>query len=118
MALDDEVERLRRENQQLQEAVTKLELRVEELGLECEDLRQICASKSFSVGDALAARRHHRKFASARSKHPLGCMRTASEALSVLEISHSNFCKHEDPRGIADRRNPDGIRFSTPCVDA
>ena len=104
MALDDEVERLRRENQKLQETVLHLKLQVEELGLECEDLREICAEKSVNVGDALAARRHHRMFAKARACHPLGSMRAASEVTSALEISRPDSRKHAGPLGIADRR--------------
>ena len=49
MGLADEVERLRRENQQLQKTVAQLEVRVEELGLECEDLREICVAKRVST---------------------------------------------------------------------
>ena len=91
MALDGEMERLRRENQHLRETVEKLEFQVEELGVECDDLRQICAAKDVNVGEALAARRHHRMFAKARADHPLGSMRTASEVISALEISRPNF---------------------------
>ena len=96
MASDGEMERLRRENQQLRATVSQLESQVEELGLECEDLRQICAAKSVSVGDALAARRHHRMFAKACTDHPLGSMRTSSEALSVPEISQPHSCKRAE----------------------
>ena len=88
------MERLRRENQQLQKTVSQLELQVEELGLECNDLREICAANSISVGDALAARRHHRMFVRARADHPLGSMRASSEVLSALEISHYDSRKH------------------------
>ena len=112
MEMDDEVERLRRENQKLQETVLHLKLQVEELGLECEDLREICAEKSVNVGDALAARRHHRMFAKACTDHPLGSMRTSSEALSVLEISHCHACKRAESDGIAGRRKPDGRAIS------
>ena len=94
MALDGEMERLRHECQQLRKKVSHLELQVEELGLECEDLREICAANSVSVGDALAARRHHRMFAKARADHPLGSMRTASEVLGAVEISLSDSRKH------------------------
>ena len=108
MASDGEMERLRRENQQLRATVSQLESQVEELGLECEDLREICAVKSVSVGDALAARRHHRMFAKARADHPLGSMRASSEVLSALEISHSDSRIHTEPRGIANTRTADG----------
>ena len=123
MALDGEMERLRRENQQLRKTVSQLELRVEELGLECDDLRQICAAKHINVGDALAARRHHRMFAKARADHPLGSMRASSEVLSALEISHSES-RNTGFRGIANIRTPDGAEciccsncFSTSGVD-
>ena len=104
MASDGEMERLPRENQQLQKTVSQLELQVEELGLECDDLREICAANSVSVGDALAARRHHRNFAKARADHPLGSMLAASEVISALEISRPDSRRHAGPRGIADRR--------------
>ena len=94
MASDGEIERLRRENQQLRKTVSQLESQVEELGLECEDLREICAVKSISVGDALAARRHQRMFVRTRADHPLGSMRTASEVLGAVEISLSDSRKH------------------------
>ena len=85
--MDGEMERLRRENQQLRKTVGHLELQAEELGLECDDLREICAAKNVSIGDALAARRHQRMFAKARADHPLGSLRAASEVISALEIS-------------------------------
>ena len=108
MGSGDELERLRRESQQLQKTVSQLELQVEELGFECKDLREICAAKSVSVGDALAARRHQRMFAKARRDHPLGSMRTSSEVLNVREISDANSSKHAEPQEIAYGREPDG----------
>ena len=102
MALDGDMERLRRENQQLRKAVSQLERQVEDLGLECEDLRQICAAKNVSVGDPLAARRHHRRFARACRDHPIGSTRAASELLSMLEISHSDSRQHSVTRNYKD----------------
>ena len=104
MASDGEMERLRRENQQLRKTVEHLELQVQELGVECDDLRQICAAKNVNVGDALAVKRHHRMFAKARADHPLGSMRAASEVISAQEISRPDSRRHAGPRGIADRR--------------
>ena len=122
MASDGEIERLRSENQQLRKTVSQLELQVEELGLECNDLREICAANSISVGDALAARRHQRMFAKARADHPLGSMRASSEVVSALEISHSES-RNTTFRGIANIRTPDGAEciccsncFFTPGV--
>ena len=114
MALDGEMERLRRESQQLRKTVGHLELQVEELGVECDDLRQICAAKNVSIGDALAARRHHRMFAKARADHPLGSMQTSSEVLSAFEISHSDSRRHTEYRGIA-LRGKAGGRTRTSC---
>ena len=115
MALDGEMERLRRENQHLRKTVEHLELQVEELGVECDDLRQICAAKNVNVGDALAARRHHRMFAKARADHPLGSMRAASEVISALEISRPNSRRHAGPRGIANR-GTDSPAISCLCI--
>ena len=91
MAVDGEMERLRIENQQLRKTVEHLELQVEELGVECDDLRQICAANNIRVGDALAVRRHHRMFAKACADHPLGSMEAASEVISAVEISRTKL---------------------------
>ena len=113
MALDGEMERLRRENQHLRKTVEKLELQVEELGVECDDLRQICAAKNVSIGDALAARRHHRMFAKARAGHPLGSLVASSEVISLLEISHPYSRRHAGPRGNSIANIRKQMRYST-----
>ena len=87
MDLHEELERLRRDNAQLQHTVSQLERQVQVLGVESEDLREICAAKGVEITDALAARQHRRMFARALTEHPLRRAGTVSDALSVLEIS-------------------------------
>ena len=60
MDLHVELERLRRENAQLERTVAQLGQRVQDLSLESEDLREICAAKGVYIMDALAARQHRR----------------------------------------------------------
>ena len=87
MDLHVELERLRSENERLQHTVLQLEHRVQELGVESEDLREICAAKGVDITDALAARQHRRIFARALTGHPRSTASIASEALNLLEIS-------------------------------
>ena len=87
MDLHVELERLRRDNAQLQHTVSQLEHQVQELRVESEDVREICAAKGINIKDALAARQHRRMFARALTEHPLTTASTASDALSLLEIS-------------------------------
>ena len=87
MDLHVELERLRSDNERLQRAVLQLEHRVQELGVESEDLREICAAKGVDITEALAARQHRRMFAQALTGHPRRTVSIASEALNMLEIS-------------------------------
>ena len=87
MDLHLELERLRSDNERLQHTVLQLEHRVQELGVESEDLREICAAKGVNIKDALAARQHRRIFARALTGHPRSTASIASEALNLLEIS-------------------------------
>ena len=87
MELRLELERLRRDNAQLQHTVSQLQQRVQELGVESDDLREICATKGVDIKDALAARQHRRMFAQALTGHPRRTVSIASEALNMLEIS-------------------------------
>ena len=87
MDLHVELERLRRDNAQLQDTVSQLEHRVQELGVESADLREICAAKGVDIKDALAARQHRRMFARALEEHPPEVASTATEVLEMLEIS-------------------------------
>ena len=87
MDLHVELERLRSDNERLRHTVLQLEHRVQELGVESEDLREICAAKGVDVVDALAARQHRRMFAQALTGHPCSTESIASEALNLLEIS-------------------------------
>ena len=87
MDLHVELERLRSDNERLQHTVLQLEHRVQELAVESEDLREICAAKGVDVVDALAARQHRRMFAQALTGHPRRTVSIASEALNMLEIS-------------------------------
>ena len=87
MDLHLELERLRSDNERLQHTVLQLEHRVQELGVESEDLREICAAKGVNIEDALAARQHRRIFARALTGHPRSTASIASEALNLLEIS-------------------------------
>ena len=82
-----ELERLRRDNAQLQRTISQLGHQVQELGVECNDYREICAAKGFNIEEALAARLHRRMFARLLPVHPRRAASTASEALGVLEIS-------------------------------
>ena len=82
-----ELERLRSDNKRLQHTVLQLEHRVQELGVESEDLREICAAKGVDITEALAARKHRRMFARALTGHPRRTASIASEALNMLEIS-------------------------------
>ena len=60
MDSEGEMDRLRRENAALQEKVSQLERRVQELNKDCEDFRQICAANGVDYVEALAVRRHRR----------------------------------------------------------
>ena len=101
MELRLELERLRRDNAQLQHTVSQLQQRVQELGVESDDLREICATKGVDIKDALAARQHRRMFARALAEYVPSTASPASEALNILEIStpHSPF--HPESTAIA-----------------
>ena len=105
MELYLELERLRRSNAQLQRTVSQLEQRVQELGVESEDLREICAAKGVDVTDALAARQHRRMFARALTDHPPSTASIASEALNMLEISTRGSLLLAESTAIASQRH-------------
>ena len=71
MDLHVELERLRRDNAQLQHTVSQLEHQVQELRVESEDLREICAAKGVDITRSTAS--------------------IASEALNLLEISTQHY---------------------------
>ena len=98
MDLHVEMERLRRDNAQLQKTVSLLEHRVQELSVESEDLREICAAKGISVKDAVAARQHRRMFARALTEYPTGASGTASDVFNLLEISPPHSLSHAETR--------------------
>ena len=100
MELRLELERLRRDNAQLQHTVSQLQQRVQELGVESDDLREICATKGVDIKDALAARQHRRMFARALTEHPPSTASTASDAFTTLEISTPDSLDHAESTAI------------------
>ena len=70
----------------LQDEVSELMLRVEELSVENQDLREICDENGIEYEEWLAARRHSRRFARMRAEHPIGGVATASDLLGAAPI--------------------------------
>ena len=73
--------------QALRQEVAELQLRVEELGAENHDLRELCDEKGVPYKDRLAARLHSRCFAKRCVAHPLGATATASDVLGAPPIA-------------------------------
>ena len=105
MDLHVELERLRRDNAQLQHNVAQLEHQIQELRVESTDLREICGAKGVNIEDALAARQHCRMFARALTEHPLRTASTASDALNLLEIGTPRSLNQAESTTIQRRRN-------------
>ena len=76
------------ELEDLRQSKAMLEVRVQELGTDLEDLKEICAAKGVQYQDALAARRHRRSFARTCSEHGISATATVCDTLSVLPIGH------------------------------
>ena len=72
--------------QALQETVSKLELRLKELGEENRDLRDICDKNGIQYEEFLAARRHSRHFEKLVVEHPIESAATASDVLGADPI--------------------------------
>ena len=67
----------------LREELSRLEIRVKELGTENRDLREICDENGVDYEERLAARRHKRYFAQLCAKHPIGKKVEASDVLGA-----------------------------------
>ena len=70
----------------LREELSRLEIRVKELGTENRDLREICDENGVDYDERLAARRHKRYFAQLCAKHPIGKKVEASDVLGAAPI--------------------------------
>ena len=79
MTPEEQIEAMRKE-------VSELKVRLAELGEENRDLRDICIKRGVFYEEWLAARRHKRKFAKMRDKHPLGRAAAASDVLGAEPI--------------------------------
>ena len=69
--------------QALRKEVSELTLRLNELGEENRDLRELCNERGIPYAERLAARRHKRYFADLLEKHPIGRTATASDVLGA-----------------------------------
>ena len=70
----------------LQAEVSKLQLRLEELGQENRDLRDICNESGIQYEERLDLRRHKRYFARLYAEHPIESMATASDITGATPI--------------------------------
>ena len=73
--------------QELEDRVAEMTNRMEELSLENETLRQVCAANGIQYKDVLAAKRHRRYFMGLCDAHPIEDAETASVVLPCPEIA-------------------------------
>ena len=72
--------------QALRTELSELRLRLEELGDENRDLRELCDERDIQYAERLASRRHKRHFEDLCEKHPHGRTAIASDLLGAAPI--------------------------------
>ena len=70
----------------LQNEISDLKDRIEELSFENEALRHLCSAHGIGYVECLATKHHKRYFARLCAEHPIEEVATASDALCILPI--------------------------------